>query len=94
MIERAYKELKELSVQPDAQEMARQRELALINRRVEVAETFEDGKAEGLLLVLVSRGFEITDETREKILSCRDLETLDEWTRLAVTAKTIDNVFR
>ena len=35
----------------------------------------------------------VTDEAREEISECRDLQLLDQWFRRAVTASSIDEVF-
>ncbi|MBI5481959.1 MAG: hypothetical protein HY906_24100 [Deltaproteobacteria bacterium] len=48
------------------------------------------GKAEALLAVLAARGFPPTDEQRERILSCRDLATLDRWVWRAASAASVD----
>jgi predicted transposase YdaD len=51
------------------------------------------GKAESLLTILSVRGFEVTDEVRSRVLGCRDEVRLAEWTRRAVTAITLQEVF-
>lgn len=60
-----------------------------------------EGRAEGiveerthkLLRVLDSRGVPITDEQRNRLADCTDLEQLDEWFDRALTATTADEVF-
>ena len=52
-----------------------------------------EGRAEAILTVLAARGVLITDETRARITSCRDLSQLDEWLRRAMTASSIEGVF-
>jgi hypothetical protein len=52
-----------------------------------------EGKAESLLSVMSARGLEVTEQLRERVLACTDLETLDRWIRRAVTAPTLDDVF-
>ena len=50
-----------------------------------------EGKIESLLAVLAARGLPISSAQRERIESCRDLETLDRWLWRAVTASTVDD---
>ncbi|MVU77052.1 hypothetical protein GPX89_07295 [Nocardia sp. ET3-3] len=53
----------------------------------------EEGLVHGLMAVLGVRRFEITPEIRERIESCGDADTLDQWLRRATTAETITDVF-
>ena len=48
------------------------------------------GEARALLTFLTARGFAPSDADRARVLGCRDLATLDRWTRQAVTASSID----
>ena len=61
------------------------------------AEGEAKGKAEGLtkslMTFLTARGFEVSEEIRDTIVSCRDLDQLDEWIRRAATATSLDQVF-
>ncbi|WP_046471618.1 RpnC/YadD family protein [Allosalinactinospora lopnorensis] len=57
------------------------------------AEGKAEGKANDIITVLVTRGFQVPDETRERITSCTDLAQLDEWLRRAVTTGTVDGLF-
>lgn len=60
-----------------------------------------EGKAEGLavgegrmvLRVLSARGLLVTDELRERVLSCSDTAQLEAWGERAATASTLDEVF-
>lgn len=52
-----------------------------------------EGKAEGLLVVLEERGFEVTEAVRRRIGECTDPEQLTRWTRRAVTAASVEEVF-
>jgi hypothetical protein len=53
-----------------------------------------EGKAEGILAVLAARGIPVSDATRERILSCSDIATLDVWIRRAAVASTAAAVVR
>ena len=47
-----------------------------------------EGKAESILAVFEARGIEMSEDERDRILSCRDLPTLEDWLRrsLSVTS--------
>ncbi|MEU6016514.1 hypothetical protein ABZ826_21340 [Streptomyces sp. NPDC047515] len=51
------------------------------------------GLAESLLLVLEARGIAVTDEIREKITNCDDLQLLRQWLHHAATVATAEGVF-
>ncbi|MCX5142546.1 hypothetical protein [Streptomyces sp. NBC_00338] len=51
------------------------------------------GQVESLLLILEARGIALTDETREEIDTCTDLNLLREWLQRAATATTAEEVF-
>lgn len=51
------------------------------------------GEARAILTVLESRGVTITEETRQRIESCADVQQLDTWLGRAVNAATIDDLF-
>ncbi|MEV7204422.1 MULTISPECIES: hypothetical protein [unclassified Streptomyces] len=51
------------------------------------------GRAEVVLLLLGDRGVEVSEEARERILGCQDLEILDVWLRRATTAVSVAEVF-
>ncbi|GAA1261166.1 hypothetical protein GCM10009677_10770 [Sphaerisporangium rubeum] len=46
------------------------------------------GKAEAVLIFLETRGITVTDEQRDRVLACTDMDRLDEWIRQAATADT------
>jgi predicted transposase/invertase (TIGR01784 family) len=106
MLEEAKDILAQLSMTPDAKMLARQREMAKATYIIEMSEAVEEGeargeargraegKAEALLTILSVRGLEPPEVERRRIEQCRDLEQLAEWTRRAVTASSIDEVFR
>jgi len=52
-----------------------------------------EGKAEDVLSILAARDIEPTDEIRERISHCADLDQLDIWIRRAATATTADELF-
>lgn len=62
-----------------------------------VAEGREEGRAEGetraLLAVLAARGVEVSDDARERITNCTDIEQIEAWIRLAATADSTDALF-
>lgn len=57
----------------------------------------EEGRAEGetraLLAVLAARGVEMSDDARERITNCTDIEQIEAWIRLAATADSTDVLF-
>ena len=57
------------------------------------AEGRTEGEAKGVLTVLRARGLTVDDATRERVLACRDLPTLERWHVNAVTATSLDEVF-
>lgn len=60
-----------------------------------------EGKAEGraeeaarmVLLLLETRGLDITDDARARITTCTDLDQLETWATRAITAQTFDDLF-
>lgn len=62
-----------------------------------VAEGREEGRAEGetkaLLAVLSARGIDVSDDARERISNCADIEQIEAWIRLAVTVDSTDALF-
>jgi hypothetical protein len=58
-----------------------------------LAEGKAEGKAESILSILAVRGLEVSDEIRERVLSCADISQLEAWGRRAVTEDTVDEVF-
>jgi hypothetical protein len=53
-----------------------------------------EGEARMILRVLEARGLQVPDEIRERVLSCTDLAQLDQWGDRAVTAATVEDVFK
>lgn len=58
-----------------------------------VAEGVAEGEARAVLRLLARRGLTVSEEQRERVLSCRDLPTLEAWFDRAVVASDADEVF-
>lgn len=52
-----------------------------------------EGRAKDILLLLAHRGVEVTEEDRERIVGCGDLEVLGRWFTRAITAASVAEVF-
>lgn len=52
-----------------------------------------EGKRTALLRLLVSRGFDLTEDARAQIAACTSIEVLDRWFDNALVAKTSADVF-
>ncbi|WP_238011341.1 hypothetical protein KZZ52_09280 [Dactylosporangium sp. AC04546] len=50
------------------------------------------GEARALLLVLKSRGIEVSDAVREQVTACTDHDQLDRRLELAATAESIKDI--
>ena len=97
-----------LSAQPDVQELARQRELAVHAYITEIrageakgrAEGWAEGEAKGeakgraeaLLALLRARGLTVPQEVCAQIRACMDIDVLDGWITRAATAASVDEV--
>jgi hypothetical protein len=61
------------------------------------AEGRTEGRTEGLanavLAVFAARDLAVTDDVRERILTCGDLETLERWLKRAVVAASAADIF-
>lgn len=55
--------------------------------------SFSEGRAQALLDVLESRELAISDEQRQRILECTDVDMLRAWTRKAASVATVDELF-
>jgi len=51
-----------------------------------------EGKAEAIIAFLAARGIVVSEEARQRILSCTEPETLDRWVIRAATAATAEDV--
>ncbi|MFG1948807.1 hypothetical protein [Nonomuraea sp. NPDC048826] len=47
-----------------------------------------------MLLLLETRGFELSDDIRARVTACTDLDQLEGWATRAVTAQSVDDLFR
>ena len=56
------------------------------------AEGIAEGKAEALLKILSARGVPVDDASRQRIMSCRDIATLDLWFSRALKATHLSEV--
>jgi predicted transposase/invertase (TIGR01784 family) len=56
------------------------------------AEGRAEGKAEALLQLLSARGVPVDDTSRQRILSCKDIATLDQWFARALKASRLSEV--
>ncbi|MGI8333983.1 hypothetical protein ACRYCC_28870 [Actinomadura scrupuli] len=52
-----------------------------------------EGEARSVLLFLAARGIEVSDEARDRITSCTDLDQLDRWVQSAATIDTAEELF-
>jgi hypothetical protein len=57
-----------------------------------LAEGKAEAKAEGLLRVLAARGIHVDDQSRQRILSCQDLATLERWFDQALNATRLGDI--
>lgn len=53
----------------------------------------EEGVARSVILFLSSRGFEVSDEIRQRIESCDDLATLEGWASKAAKVNSPEDLF-
>jgi predicted transposase YdaD len=51
-----------------------------------------EGRADGVLRILAARGVCMDDESRQRILGCTDLATLDRWFDRALHAHNLSDV--
>jgi hypothetical protein len=54
-------------------------------------EGLAEGERDKILLTLRLRGLDVTESQRERIVTCADLDQLQEWSQRALTAT--DNLF-
>ncbi|MEV0633023.1 hypothetical protein [Nonomuraea wenchangensis] len=51
------------------------------------------GEANAIFLILEGRGLAVSDEVRDRILSCHDHDVLDAWVLRAITVETAEALF-
>jgi hypothetical protein len=90
--------LEELSRDPEARRIARQRVLVLERQRREREGYRLKGmlkaKHQDILSVLTARCFSVPEDVQARLLAERDHAVLERWLVRAVTATTLDDVFR
>lgn len=52
-----------------------------------------EGEAEAVIVVLTARGIPVTEEARDRITGCTDLDQLGVWIHWAVTVDSLDALF-
>lgn len=57
------------------------------------AEGRAEGRAQDILIALEERGIDVSDDAREHVAGCHDLDTLETWFRRAITATSVDELF-
>ncbi|HYH98223.1 hypothetical protein [Hyalangium sp.] len=55
-------------------------------------EGLAEGRAEGVLRILAARGIAVDETARKLILSCTDLNTLDQWLDRALSATSLSDL--
>ncbi|HYO70118.1 MAG TPA: hypothetical protein VEU33_28980 [Archangium sp.] len=61
-------------------------------RRVGRVEGVAEGMANAVLMILAARGVRMGDKSRQRILGCTDLATLDRWLKRALHADRLSEV--
>jgi predicted transposase/invertase (TIGR01784 family) len=97
----ARETLEELSLDPVAQRLASERETAVLMHRHLINSSLEhglrlgraEGEANAVIAVLQARGIAVTNEQRQQILECTDLERLNGWIRKSVTLTSANELF-
>jgi hypothetical protein len=70
-----------------------QSDFALEHQSIGRTEGRAEGEAKAVLLVLQARKVCVSQEARERIMSCTDLEQLERWLERAATVGTLDELF-
>ncbi|WP_225725162.1 MULTISPECIES: hypothetical protein [unclassified Nocardia] len=68
-------------------------DFALRHQAIGHTKGLAEGEAKAILTVLETRGIEIDDATRERVLGCSNLEQLKQWVRRAVQVSTASELF-
>ncbi|NUP67233.1 MAG: hypothetical protein HOW71_34250 [Nonomuraea sp.] len=58
------------------------------------AEGEAEGEAKAILRILKKRGIPVSDEAAERIFACNDTEILETWIDRAITAHSVDALFK
>jgi hypothetical protein len=72
------------------EELVTARDLELIEKGRQ--QGWAQGRAEFVLRALAKRGIHVDEQARQRILSCRDVATLDRWFDQAWTATRLSEV--
>ena len=89
---KAEKELEALSGRSDAQELADQRELALVTYKLEMGAARTGGEAKALVLLLERRFGPLPSDVLSQVGGAY-YEQLDEWLERAADGATLDEIF-
>ena len=95
-IAKANESLEHISADPEVQEMARQRQLALDTYRIEMTAARREGLEEGtrgLLVELLTAKFGALDETSAATVARASLEEAKRWSLRLLTASSLAEVF-
>ncbi|MFF9506094.1 hypothetical protein ACF1BU_01650 [Streptomyces sp. NPDC014724] len=57
------------------------------------AEGRAEARAEDILRILSKRGIEVSEQVRERVVSCSDLDVLGEWFDRSLTAEVAEDLF-
>ncbi|WP_242885135.1 hypothetical protein [Actinomadura litoris] len=68
-------------------------DFALRNQERGRAEGIAIGEAKSVLMILAARELTVSDEARERIMSCQDLDTLEVWVNRAMTVDSVEALF-
>ncbi|MFF8913441.1 hypothetical protein ACF08M_08975 [Streptomyces sp. NPDC015032] len=52
-----------------------------------------EGRAEDILRILSKRGVAVSEQVRERIVSCADLDVLSDWLDRSLTAEVAEDLF-
>jgi hypothetical protein len=89
--------LEAISADPNAQSLAREREMGMRVHEhlmhMARAEGEARGEAKAVLTFLEARGLTPNEEQRRRILACTELEQLNTWVRKAVTLIDVNELF-
>ncbi|MBT2208357.1 hypothetical protein [Actinomadura sp. NEAU-AAG7] len=69
-------------------------DFALRNQERGRAEGIAIGEAKSVLMILAAREVTVSDEARERIMSCQDLDTLEVWVNRAMTVDSAEALFK
>ena len=56
-------------------------------------EGLQEGEARAVLKLLAARGLQVDEEARQRIVTCKNLEQLERWLVLAVSVRSVQELF-